>query len=88
MRGLAAQRRLTFETVERDGNEVSWTRTLIVEIDGRPVTVETSNVPPPGMPRRVYWFSASPGTLDEAEAIGAHIEGLHDLLDAARHGDS
>lgn len=67
---------------------MSWTRTLIVEIDGRPVTVETSNVPPPGMPRRVYWFSASPSTRDEAETIGAHIEGLHDLLDAAWHGDS
>ncbi len=40
------------------------------------------------MPRRVYWFSASPSIRDEAETIGAHIEGLHDLLDAAWHGDS
>lgn len=67
--------------MEREGDEPRWTRASVVEIDGRPVTVYTSNVPPPGTPRRVYWFSAPPTTATEAEAISEHIEDLHDVLE-------
>lgn len=71
------------QTVALDNDEPHWTRTLVVEVDGRPMPIRISNVPPPGTPRRIYWFSASPGTADEAEAIGVHIEGLHGILDRA-----
>lgn len=59
-----------------------------MEIDGKPVTIHTTNVPPPGTPRRVYWFSASPTTANEAEAISDHIGAAHDLLDRAGSADS
>ncbi|WP_426571368.1 hypothetical protein [Aquihabitans sp. McL0605] len=45
------------------------------------MTIYTSNVPPPGTPRRPYWFSAPPTTAMEAEVLSEHIEDLHDILE-------
>lgn len=59
-----------------------------MEIDGKPVTIHTSNVPPPGTPRRVYWFSTPPTTAQEAETISDHVGAVRDVLDRAGSADS
>jgi hypothetical protein len=73
--------------MERDAAEPQWT-TSVVEIDGRPVTIYTSNVPPPGTPRSIYWFSSTPTTADEAGAISDYIGAVHGLLDRERSAES
>jgi hypothetical protein len=54
-----------------------WTETSTIEVNGGQVTIQTSNVPPPGTPLRLYWFSAPPTTDEDAGEVSSHIEELH-----------
>jgi hypothetical protein len=43
----------------------------------------TSPTPPPGTPKRIYFFAAAPEGKVDAEGIAEHIADLREVLDAS-----
>ena len=45
----------------------------------------TSTTPPPGTPKRIYFFAAAPDGKVDAKGVAEHVADLGNVLDAARN---
>jgi hypothetical protein len=57
-----------------------WSEVRYLDVDGEQVPVTFSNEPPPGIPRRIYFFARPPVSSRDAVGLADHIGDLRNVL--------